>query len=69
MFIGSWEVLIGIGLLSGQTGSALWQLLIGLFLLQAGHGRLLVFEGQTFRGLLTHTGVTRLLQIKMALRM
>lgn len=109
------------GLLSGQTGAALWQLLIGLFLLQAaqasstqvwlkavppeerdqvsvqavalpveapvrtapgadavdalqqmlqaGHGRLLVFEGEIFRGLLTHTGVTRLLQIKMALSM
>lgn len=38
-------------------------------MLQAGHGRLLVFERETFRGLLTHTGVTRLLQIKMALRM
>lgn len=38
-------------------------------MLQAGHGRLLVFEGEIFRGLLTHTGVTRLLQIKMALRM
>ncbi|MBI4571903.1 MAG: site-2 protease family protein [candidate division NC10 bacterium] len=36
-------------------------------MLQAGHGRLLVFEGETFRGLLTHTGVTRLIQIKMAL--
>jgi Zn-dependent protease len=37
-------------------------------MLQAEHGRLLVFEGETFKGLLTHTGVTRLLQIKLALR-
>jgi Zn-dependent protease len=37
-------------------------------MLQGGHGRMLVFEGETFKGLLTHTGVTRLLQIKMALR-
>jgi Zn-dependent protease len=36
-------------------------------MLQAGHGRLLVFEGETFRGLFTHTAVARLLQIKMAL--
>lgn len=37
-------------------------------MLQGGRGRMLVFEGETFKGLLTHTGVTRLLQIKMALR-
>ena len=37
-------------------------------MLQGGHGRLLVFEGEAFKGLLTHTGVTRLLQIKLALR-
>jgi hypothetical protein len=37
-------------------------------MLQGGHGRLLVFEGEAFTGLLTHTGVTRLLQIKMALK-
>ncbi|OGB93985.1 MAG: hypothetical protein A3G35_14465 [candidate division NC10 bacterium RIFCSPLOWO2_12_FULL_66_18] len=36
-------------------------------MLQAGRGRLLVFEGEAFRGLLTHTGVARLIQIKMAL--
>lgn len=36
-------------------------------MIQAGRGRLLVFEGETFRGLFTHTGVAQLLQIKMAL--
>lgn len=36
-------------------------------MLQTGRGRLLGFEGQSPRGLLTHTGVTWLLQGKMAL--
>jgi len=36
-------------------------------MVQAGRGRLLVFERDTFRGLLTHTGMARLIQIKMAL--
>ena len=38
-------------------------------MLRAGRGRLLVFEGDAFRGLLTHTGLARLIQIKMALGM
>jgi hypothetical protein len=36
-------------------------------MLRAGRGRLLVFEGETFRGLLTHTAVARLSEMKKAL--
>jgi Zn-dependent protease len=36
-------------------------------MLAQGRGRLLVFEGDRFQGLLTHTGVTRLLQMKISL--